>query len=176
MIYRLNDFYYVRTLLEADLDGSYPLWFEDQEVCLHNSHGKFFKTRSQLSEFVMNANRQDRIVWAICHVEDGHVGNIALENLSFVNRDADLGVLIGDKRHWGRGVASEAAKKILYHGFNKLNLRRIHCQAAESNRAMLSVARKLGMIEEGRRRQAVYVNGGWQDIIEFGILLDEFIG
>ena len=33
MIKQLNEQYYVRGLCEADIEGPYPLWFEDQEVC-----------------------------------------------------------------------------------------------------------------------------------------------
>jgi ribosomal-protein-alanine N-acetyltransferase len=48
MIYELSDNYSVRPFDETDLDGAYPSWFEDQDVCRYNSHGKFFKTKAYL--------------------------------------------------------------------------------------------------------------------------------
>lgn len=174
MIYQLSDEYFVRTLREPDLDGAYMSWFEDQEVCDYNSHGKFFKTRDHFRSYVAGQNGEDQIVWAICHKVDGHIGNISLQIISFINRNADFGVLIGDKRHWGKGVALLAGTKIFYHGFFKLNLKRIYCQTAASNVSMQSLAKKLGMIEEGRRRSNFYLNGKWVDMIEYGLLRHEF--
>jgi len=174
MIYQLSEEYFVRTLQESDLDGPYTSWFEDQEVCAYNSHGKFFKTRDHFRNYITCQNREDQVVWAICHQVDGHIGNISLQLISLVNRNADFGVLIGDKRHWGKGVAFQAGMKMFYHGFFKLNLKRIYCQTAASNISMQSLAKKLGMVEEGCRRSYFYLDGKWVDMIEYGILQNEF--
>ena len=174
MIYQLNEEYFVRTLRESDLDGPYMSWFEDQEVCAYNSHGKFLKTRDHFRNYLASQNGEDQVVWAIRHQVDGHIGNISLQLISFINRHADFGVLIGDKRHWGKGVAFEAGLKMLYHGFFKLNLNRIYCQTAASNLSMQSLAKKLGMVEEGCRRSYFFLDGKWVDMIEYGILQNEF--
>jgi RimJ/RimL family protein N-acetyltransferase len=39
---------------------------------------------------------------------------------------------------------------------------------------MKSLAKKLGMVEEGCRRSYFYLDGKWVDMIEYGILQDEF--
>ena len=173
MIYQLSDEYFVRPLQESDLEGAYMSWFEDQEVCSYNSHGKFFKTRAHFRAYLDGLNSEDQVVWAICHKTDGHIGNISLQGISFINRNADFAVLIGDKRHWGRGVAYEAGKKLIHHGFFKLNLERIYCATAATNTSMRNLAKKLGMIEEGCRRSHLYLDGKWVDMIEYGILRHE---
>ena len=173
MIYQLNEEYYVRTLRENDLLGPYPDWFEDQEVSRYNSHGKFFKTEDDFRSFLKNSNTNDRIVWAICHKRDGHIGNISLDKISFVDRNADYVVMIGNKAHWKRGVALMASKAIIRHGFNKLNLNRIWCATADSNLHMKDLALRLGMTQEGRRRSHFYFDGKWEDMVEFGMLKDE---
>ena len=173
MIYQLGDEYFVRSLQESDLDGPYISWFEDQEVCGYNSHGKFFKTRAHFRDYLEGLDREDQLVWAICHQTDGHIGNISLQLISFINRNADFGVLIGDKRHWGRGVAYEAGMKLIQHAFYKLNLERIYCATAATNTSMRNLARKMGMVEEGCRRSHLFLDGKWVDMIEFGILRHE---
>jgi RimJ/RimL family protein N-acetyltransferase len=174
MIYQLNDEYFVRLLQESDLDGPYPSWFEDQEVCGYNSHGKFFKTLAYFRSYLDGLDSEDQMVWAICHKTDGHIGNISLQLISFINRNADFGVLIGDKRHWGRGVAYAAGLRLIHHGFYKLNLERIYCATAASNTSMRNLAKKLGMVEEGCRRAHLYLDGNWMDMIEYGVLRIEF--
>lgn len=172
MIYTLFDEYSVRPLMMSDLQGAYPSWFEDQEVSRYNSHGKFFKTESYFRSFIETLDDERQIVWAICHASDGHIGNIALQDLSFVNRNAEFAILLGDKRHWGKGVGLAAGRQIIEHGFQKLNLQRVHCGTAETNRGMIALALGLGMVEEGRRRRHLFLEGQWVDLIEFGVLRD----
>lgn len=174
MIYQLDDDYYVRALQERDLDGAYPSWFEDQEVCKYNSHGKFPKSMDYFRAFYHGINREDQIVWAICHETDGHIGNISLQNISLINRNAELAILLGDKRHWGKEVSKQASLKLMEHGFFKLNLERIYCGTAATNIGMKKLAASLGMQQEGCRRSHLYMEGEWVDVHEFGILKEEF--
>lgn len=176
MIYKLSKDYFVRPLAEDDLDGPYPGWFEDQEICRNTSHGKFFKTRTHFREYITALNEEDRIVWAICHVTDGHIGNITLQRLSFINRSAEFAIILGDKRHWGRGVGLLAGRALLRHGFDKVNLERIYCGTAATNVAMKKLAVALGMILEGTRRRHLFLEGSWVDVAEYGILREEFTG
>lgn len=175
MIYSLGSDYFVRALQESDLEGPYPSWFEDQEVCKYNSHGKFFKTADYFRSFYGSFNREDQIIWAICHTRDGHIGNISLQGLSVINRNAEFAVLVGDRRHWRKGVAFEAGTKLLHHGFYKLNLERIYCGTAAPNIGMRKLAERLGMLREGCRRNHLYLDGEWVDMLEYGILKKEFL-
>lgn len=175
MIYELPDSYFVRTLQESDLSGPYPFWFEDQRVNQYNSHGKFPKTLFWFKDFLMSLNQEDRLVWALCHQEDGHIGNISLQELSFINRNAELAILIGDQRHQRKSVGFNAAYVLLKHGFLKLNLNRVYCATAASNKGMQKLALKLGMVEEGRRRNHLFLEGSWVDAVEYGILRHEFL-
>ena len=174
MIYQLSKDYFVRPLLESDLDGPYLKWFEDQEVCRYNSHGKFFKTRAHFAEYLKHLNQEDRVVWAVCHSEDGHIGNVSLQQISLINRTAEFAILLGDRRHWSKGVGLLAGKKLLEHGFNKLNLERIYCGTAATNEGMKSLSEAMGMVLEGIRRQHLFLEGSRVDVLEYGILRAEF--
>lgn len=175
MIYKFSEDYFVRPLCESDLDGSWPSWFEDQEVCQYNSHGKFFKSRASFKDYLNELNREDRVVWAICHIDDGHVGNISLQQISLINRTAEFAIILGDKRHWGKGLGRLVGRKLLEHGFNKLNLERIYCGTAATNEGMKKLASTLGMVLEGTRRQHFFLEGVRVDMMEYGILRAEFV-
>lgn len=175
MIYELNREYYIRSLKESDLDGPYPSWFEDQDVCKYNSHGSFQKNKNWFRTFYEGLNKEDQVVWAICHKEDGHIGNVALQNLSFINRHAAFSILLGNKKHWGKSVGQLVGQALLQHGFNKLNLNKIYCGTAATNKGMIKLASTLGMSEEGRKRQHLFLEGEWVDVIEYGVLKSEFM-
>lgn len=174
MIYSLGDGYSVRPLQERDLSGPYPGWFEDQEVCKYNSHGKFAKNADWFRSFYQDLNREDQLVWAICHDKDGHIGNISLQGISFVNRNAEFAILIGNRNHWGKAVGQRSGDALLRHGFFKLNLERIYCGTAATNVGMQKLATQLGMLQEGARRRHLFLDGEWVDILEYGVLREEF--
>ena len=175
MIQQLNADYSVRPLLESDLEGPYLSWFDDQEVGRFNSHGKFVRTESALRDYISRQNRNESVVWAICHRADGHVGNVSLQSLSFINRNAEFAILLGDRRHWGRGLGTLAGRALVEHGFVKLNLNRIYCGTAASNEGMKRLAIALGMREEGIRREQLFLEGRWVDVVEYGVLRSEFL-
>lgn len=174
MIYELNSDYFVRGLVESDVEGAYPRWFQDQEICKYSSNGKFPKTLEYFRRYVSESNCEDRVVWAICHRTEGHIGNLTLQNIANVNRNAEFAIMIGNKSHWGRGVALLAGRALLRHGFFKLNLERVYCGTAVTNTGMCQLAERLGMTREGQRRKALFLDGSWSDVIEFGILREEF--
>ena len=174
MIYRLSPDYFVRPLVEDDVDGPYPTWFEDQEVCRYNSHGKFFKAKSYFREYVRGLDHEGSLVWAICHDSDGHIGNISLQKISPLNRTAEFAIILGDKRHWGKSVGMLAAKKMLEHGFQKMNLERVYCGTAAGNVGMMKLASALHMTLEGTRRSHLFLEGTRVDVLEYGVLRYEF--
>ena len=174
MIYNIDENYFVRPLNEGDLEGPYVSWFQDQAVSQFNSHGKFFKTKNWFKEYVNSLDSEDKVVWAICDKNSGHIGNISLSNISFVNRNAELTIIIGNKDHWGKSIGFKSSKLIIKHGFNKLNLSRVYLGVASKNQGMINLALKLGMKQEGSRRNHLYLEGAWCDMLEFGLLKDEF--
>lgn len=174
MIYQLTPDYFLRALTAADLDGPYPTWFEDQDVCRYNSHGKFFRPRAYFEAYLNQPDQQDRVVLAICHVADGHIGNVSLQGISLIDRTAEFAIIVGDKRHWHKEVGSLAGRALVAHGFNKLNLERIYCGTAATNMGMQKLAVSLGMTLEGTRRQHLFLDGARVDMLEYGVLRSEY--
>jgi ribosomal-protein-alanine N-acetyltransferase len=174
MIYQLNDSYFVRALMERDLDGPYTTWFEDQDVCKYNSHGKLFKNREYFRGYLQNLNQSDKIVWAICHIDGQHIGNISLQKISYIDRTAEFAILLGDKCHWGKGIGFLAGKKLMEHGFQKLNMEKIYCGTAATNIGMRKLASALGMTLEGVQRSHLFLEGERVDVALYGVLLHEY--
>ncbi len=170
-----GDLVALRPLVEADADGPYPGWLNDPEVCRYNSHHVYPYTPGQARAWIQSIPLRDELVLAITLREDGsHVGNVSLQKLDRVARSADLAILIGDRRAWGRGVGRESAGLVTAHGFKAMNLHRITCGTTADNAAMRRIAEGLGMRQEGVRREAAFNEGSYVDVIEYGLLADEF--
>jgi ribosomal-protein-alanine N-acetyltransferase len=166
----------LRSLVEADAQGPYVTWLNDEEVCLGNSHHVFPYTAEEALRYIRHANQaRDALILAIVIREDGrHIGNIALQNIHHIYRSAEIAFLIGDKAAWSKGYGKEAGRLLCDHGFGSLNLHRIACGTFDDNIGMKRLAVYLGMKEEGRRRQAAFKRGRYVDLIEYGVLKSEY--
>jgi ribosomal-protein-alanine N-acetyltransferase len=162
----------LRALCEKDIEGNYSRWLNDPEITHYNSHGRFPMTTEKLRDFVKSANASNSsLVLAVCDKNSSiHIGNISLQAISWVDRSAEISFLLGEKSYWGKGVMYEAAKLIIQHGFDSLNLHRIHCGTSSDNIGMQKLAEKLGMQQEGIRKEAMFKNGKYYNIIEYGII------
>lgn len=167
---------YLRSLVEADAEGPYTAWFNDEEVCRGNSHHVFPYTREAALAYIRQAvqSQSDLILAIVRREDDRHIGNIALQNIHPVYRSAEFSIILGERATWGKGYATEAAQLLYEHGFAALNLHRIACGTFSDNLAMQRLAASLGMREEGRRRQAAFKRGRYVDVIEYGILQEEY--
>ena len=163
---------YLRTLELSDANGNYPDWLNDAEVCRYNSHGDTLYTRDMAQAYIASVTDNPAYaVFAICLHEDGcHVGNIALQQISVKNRNAEFAILIGEPSAYGKGIGYEAGKLLIDYAFNTLMLHRIYCGTHCENRAMQHLALKLGMSEEGRRKDAIFKNGKFADVVEYGLI------
>ncbi len=166
---------YLRPLTEDDVVGDYSFWLNDSDVTMFNSHGRFPMSNSALLNYVKDVeNSRTSLVLAIIDkVDDKHIGNISLQNINWLDRNAEVAFLLGNKDYWSKGFMAEAARLIISHGFKMLNLRRIYCGTSSKNVGMQKLAEKLKMVKEGVRRDAIFKNGVYENIIEYGILSDE---
>lgn len=85
-------------------------------------------------------------MWAVCLRPGGEViGRCGLEYLpGQATPEVEIGWLLA-REHWGRGLATEAAKATLGYGFAVLRLPRIVARAIPSNTASIRIMEKLGM-------------------------------
>jgi len=98
------------------------------------------------------------------------IGSIGLHKLNQKDREATLGIAIGEKEYWGKGYGCEAVRLIVRFGFEQMNLHRISSSAYSFNERSLNLHRKVGFVKEGVRRKAAFKNGQYWDMIEFGML------
>ncbi|MCR5309397.1 MAG: GNAT family N-acetyltransferase [Bacilli bacterium] len=102
------------------------------------------------------------------------VGVCYLLDINFVNRSAEIHIMIGDKNNRGRGAGTFAMVEMLKHGFFDLNLERIELEVLESNEKAYDLYKKLGFKKEGTKRHAVFKNGEFFNVFFMSLLREEF--
>lgn len=172
-----------------EIKSNYQDWFYDEEITKNNHHGLFPYGKKEFENYLdMCETCKKDIVFAIVvrKFEEGywfsdeeipihliHIGNISLQRINQIYRSAEFAIVMDNKYH-NQGYATEALKKLLEHGFKKLNLHRIWSGTAETNIGMLKVFEKLGMQQEGVFREAMFINGNYRNILCYSILENEY--
>ncbi|WP_261130567.1 GNAT family N-acetyltransferase [Bacillus sp. Marseille-Q3570] len=84
------------------------------------------------------------------------------------------GIVIFDSNFWSGGYGTEAFKLWTDYIFENMDVVRVGISTWSGNIRMMKLARKIGMIEEGRIRKARIVDGEYFDSIKMGILREEW--
>ncbi len=116
------------------------------------------------------------IFWVDAHAPDERpllVGTCGFGTVHGEYGCADLGFQVA-RSHWGRGVATEAARAALAAAFGPLELHRVEANCAVENHASARVLEKLGMRVEGVLRERMRVAGRYLDMKLYAILAPEF--
>lgn len=104
------------------------------------------------------------------------IGHISLHDINHLNRNAFIGIFIGEEMHRNKGYGAEAIRLILDYGFKTLNLHNIMLSVHADNYAGISCYKKVGFREAGRRREWLFKDGKYIDVIYMDILSREFEG
>lgn len=102
------------------------------------------------------------------------IGNTSFHNVDWRCRSAEIGIVIGEKEYWNKGYGTEAMRLMLHHGFSTLNLNRIMLDVYASNPRAIRSYEKCGFVHEGRKRQAMYKDGVYTDILIMSVLRGEW--
>jgi len=102
------------------------------------------------------------------------IGNAGFLNINLHDRSAELGISLGDKRHWDRGFGTETIRLLVDHGFSQINLNRIFLHVFETNLRGIRCYEKVSFRHEGRLREARYLDGRYIDILVMSILKSEW--
>jgi RimJ/RimL family protein N-acetyltransferase len=115
------------------------------------------------------------VTFAVTHADepDPLLGTVSLRRY-VRDRRAELGYWLAAPV-WGHGFATEAVQAVVDFGFRQLGLARVYAQVLAGNRASLAVLDKLGMVNEGVKRQHVNKARRLHDVVLYGLLRDEWL-
>ena len=138
-------------------------------------------TDPALPALAKNVKRQieersiDRQAFAILTLADDRlIGLIGLYTIFWPQREAFMGIQIGERDYWGRGYGTDALQALLRYAFDELNLQRVSLSFLEGNERAMRSYQKCGFKLEGRERQLWAYDGRRWDEIYMGLLREEW--
>jgi len=102
------------------------------------------------------------------------IGHAGIAGISTVNQAGEYFILLGEKRYWGQGIATEVTQQVVARGFAELGLNRIMLTVSEPNKGGVKAYLRAGFQLEGRLRQACFRNGGFHDKLVMSVLRQEW--
>ncbi len=151
-------------------------WLNDFEITDYLGRSGQLTTLEGEKEYLENNSTPEATFVMVTLDGDRMIGSVSLENIDNMNRNATLGIFIGDEEFRNNGYGTEAIKLILDYGFRYLNLHNIDLWVMGFNARAIRCYEKCGFKEVGRRRKCKFVNGKYYDAVNMDILAEEFKG
>ena len=126
-------------------------------------------------ERLLEHHGRDHWHFVICRPSTARpVGAMDLHEIDLVNGSAGLGIMIGDPADTNQGYGSDALRALIAFGFGELRLERIWLDVYDFNARARHVYERVGFVEEGVLRHALYRDGAFHDDHRMAILREEW--
>lgn len=150
-----------------DVTDEYVAWLNDPAVNRYLESRFVRHTPESTRRFVQTVvESDDSIVFGIRYAAEGrHVGNIKLGPVDRHHRRAEIGLLIGDRSIWGRGIASGAIELVTRYAFDSLGLFKVTAGCYASNVGSRRAFEKAGFVVEAIRKRHFLLDGAPEDAV-----------
>jgi RimJ/RimL family protein N-acetyltransferase len=160
-----------------------PLSIEDAEKCTEWNNdlevtinlGRYSNSSNLNTEKQKLSESGDAHDYGIIDKEiDELIGDCGFFDMDNINQTAEAGILIGNKKYWGKGYGTEALTLLLDYGFKALNLNNILIRVYSFNGRARKCYEKSGFKIIGKRRESLLRGKETFDVIYMDILYKEF--
>lgn len=150
---------YLKIMEEENATPSYSAWLNDPII------NQYLETRratiEELRQYIHEKFvKDDCLFFGIFWKENNqHIGTVKLEPINVTEEYAVMGILIGEKSFWGKGIATEVTDMIVDYAFHTLDLREVRLGVLEENIPARRVYEKCGFTVD-RVDQGAINHGG----------------
>lgn len=73
-----------------------------------------------------------------------YIGTISFSGIDWICRKAEVGYMIGEKTHWGNGIATEIVGLMVDYAFNRLGMHKVEAGVVDGNAGSVKVLERNG--------------------------------
>ncbi len=163
--------------MERDLLPTYQRWLNDFELLKLIDRRFRPLSADWISTWFERSTRgnQDTMIFTIWEAStQTPIGNVALQDIDYRNRTAELGIFIAETSTRGQGYGTEATKLILDFAFRVLGLQNVMLRVYDYNEPARRCYERAGFREFGRRQQSQFMDGRFWTVIYMECLAGDF--
>lgn len=144
-------------------------WLRDPEVVWRSQQRHRNHTLSTQLRYINSFSGKSHL-WGIYLFDTGeHIGNVSARH-DDANNVSDVGIMIGERKHWGKGLAKEAWLRVCYWLLDKDGgqIRKLEAGCAKDNVAMVKIITGSGFVQEGELLNHFLFDGHPVSMLLFG--------
>jgi len=158
----------LRSFEKRDIE-TYRGWVNDPQIAPLIGRSKPV-TRSEHREWYHKLVRERHAVVFAITFKDKYIGNVWLWDIDWLNRKAEVRILIGESH--GMGFGTMALEQITEHAFSKLNLKRVYAYVFTHNKRAKCAFEQARFNIEGIMKSERFIDGGYVDTLILARLKD----
>ena len=177
MNYLIGDKVKLVKFTEQYMTPQYVGWLNNPEVNRYLNTGRFPVCRQEL----ITPSGEKNLMFAIMSnigsdsadklwkdTEYNHyIGTCSLHDIDWISRKGEIGYMVGEKTHWGAGIATELIYLLTGYAFNRLNLNKLTAGVVEINKGSIKALEKNGFKQFAIFEQEYYLDGKYLDSYRF---------
>jgi RimJ/RimL family protein N-acetyltransferase len=158
----------LRPIKGTDFDSFFN-WHNNIEIRFQTAMHPFPVTEESENDWfekTMNDVSNKRVIFVVEEIfSKTAIGYFQLTEINFINRNAMLGIVIGEKEWQGKGIGREIMELGLEYGFKFLGLLKISLLVLEQNVNAVKLYESLGFTKEGLLKEHYFFNGKRENIV-----------
>lgn len=148
--------------------------FNDPEIESKVIGWSFPLSRYAQEKWLENHYNDTDYIFIIENDEKKAVGIATLTDIDWKNRKAFHGIKIANSNERHKGIGTDAVMAIMRYAFDELGLNRLDGAWFPDNLPSRNMYMKCGWKEEGVRKNYIFKNGKYHDLVEAGILAENY--
>ena len=120
-------------------------------------------------EWLKNYKSEKTKIFFLVIVDSIPIGMVGLHNISKINQNADLFILIGEDKYRRKGFGKKSLAFIINYAFSKLKLHKLSLGVFEKNTVAVNLYKTFGFITEGILKDEVFLRGKYHNQINMAL-------
>ena len=145
--------FYLKKLNANDNLDNYLYWMRKPQnnVYIISSHQGY--SLLELKKFIENYNSSILLLGIFDKSKNIHVGSVKFDNIGLKINSATMGMLIGERKHRGIGLAEKVIRSSINWLYTNLGIERISLGVDKNNSAAIKLYSTIGFIPENNQLQ-----------------------
>lgn len=164
---------FLRPFLKSDIRAEYLEWLNNPKMTIYSSTFRTFPTTElDIDVFYNHLKTNNQVIFAACCKNTNkHFGNVSVNNIDWINRRCDHGVMIGLEEFRGAHYL-DIMDLLCQYAFMKLNLNKIY--GATEIPSVPPLLERIGWTQEGLLKKHNFRNGQYVDVYQMGLLKETY--
>ena len=158
MIYYQDNEIKIRDICNEDVISLFS-WSIDKEINKHDPRPLPCNSSELVKECAEYCKRFDDEVmnenvnnikykfFIITNKKDQAIGFVNFFSIDKIKRQGEMGISLGDKRYWRKGIAYRAINAVIDYIFKEMDIERVYIETGEANIPALKLFEKLNFIK-----------------------------